>query len=110
MKILFLSPLRFTERSNITSNLIIAYISTPPLTFAQLASHIPGKEMTIIDGQVENILPEEFLNRLKGVDVVVISIPSSYGARDCEINIRIIKKYYPRVKVIMGGYQAVNLH
>ena len=106
MKILFLNPLRFTERTSITSNLITAYISTPSLTFAQLASYIPGNEMTIIDGQVENLSLEEFLNRLKGVDVVALSIHASYGARDCEVNIRVIKKYYPRIKIIMGGYHA----
>jgi len=106
MKVLFLNPLRFTKRLNITTDLITAYISTPSLTFAQLASYIPGKEIAVIDGRVEDLSPEEFLDKLKGVDLVAISIRSTYEARDCEINIKFIRKYYPQVKVIMGGYHA----
>jgi len=106
MKLLFLNPLRFTKQLNITSDLITAYISTPSLTFAQLASYIPGKEIMVIDGRVEDISPDEFLRKLKGVDLVVISIRSTYESRDCEINIKFIKKYYPQVKIIIGGYQA----
>lgn len=106
MKILFLNPLRLNQYSNITVDLRTPYISTPSLTFVQLASYIPGKEITIIDGQVENISLKVFLEKLKGVDIVVISIHSSYGARCCEINIEIIKKNYPKIKIIMGGYHA----
>jgi len=106
MKVLFLNPLKFTERFNIATNLINAYISTPSLTFAQLASYIPGKEITVIDGQVEDTSPKEFLHKLGRVDLVVISIHSTYAAKNCEANIKIIKKYYPRIKIIMGGYHA----
>jgi anaerobic magnesium-protoporphyrin IX monomethyl ester cyclase len=106
MKVLFLNPLRFTRRIGILSDLITSYISTPSLTFAQLAAYIPGNEITVIDGQVEDISVAAFLDKLKGVDIVAISIRSTYEAKDCEANIRIIKKYYPQIKVIMGGYHA----
>lgn len=63
-------------------------------------------DIDIIDGHVENISLNQFHKKLQGVDSVAISIHSSFEARDCEENIRFIKKQYPKIKIIMGGYHA----
>jgi len=110
LNILFLNPLRFHTPTSFGERMVSSYFLSPVVTFAQLASFVPNEEVEVIDGQVDNISLTKFLKRLKRVDIVAISIHSSMEALNCEINIRIIKKYYPKIKIIIGGYHATYFY
>lgn len=110
LKILFLNPVRFAQRLSLGNGLITCYISSPSATFAQLAACAGGSAFSVIDGQVGSPGCADFIGKFKGVDLVAISIHSSMEAADCEINIRAIKKYYPDIRIVIGGYHATYFY
>lgn len=106
MNILFLSPLRICRPWTVGERILQSYFLSPVMTFAQLAAQVDDAHVRILDSQAEHIRLADFISLLSDVNVVAISLHSGIEAYDCEQTIALIKKNYPHIKIIIGGYHA----
>lgn len=85
-------------------------LNVPSVTFAQLAACVPKHESEILDGVVQKIRLKEFIKKVKDKDIVAISIHSSIVSLNAELNVRLIKKIKPDIKIIAGGHHPSIYH
>lgn len=109
-KILFLNPIKLYKRWPFPSDFVRFFLDFPSLAFIQLASFLPNHECEILDGTVERINIRKFSNIIKSKDIVAISVHSSIISLNAELNLSLIKKIKPEIKVIMGGHHPTIFH
>lgn len=103
MKVLFFNPIQICRRWPIPSDYTRFIADVPAVTYPQLAACIPEHKCEIFDGLVDSDI-KKGLQKIKGADIVAITVPTEISALNTEININLIKKINPSAKVIVGGY------
>ena len=107
MKVLFLHPIPLHITWPIPIDFVKYLIYNPPsVTFPQLAACVPGHDCRLLDGMVESPNIKEFTAIIKDRDVVAITVPSNLVSLNAELNINLIRRIKPEIKIIVGGLHA----
>ena len=110
MNILLMTPVEIYKRWPVRSDFLSFVINCPSVTLPQLAATLPGHKCEILDGYVTELSLREYKRKIKKFDVVCISIPAPHIALNAELNIKLIKKLAPHIKIIVGGHHATIYH
>lgn len=111
MKILFLNPIALHIVWPIPIDFVKYLIYNPPsVTFPQLAACVPEHDCRLLDGMVEKPLIKEFSGIIRDSDVVAITVPSNLVSLNAELNINLIRRIKPQVKIVVGGLHASVYH
>ena len=104
MKILLLMPKDIYVSWPFANDFTRYITKIPAVTLPQLAASLQGYEVEIFDGLVEKIPMRNYLKKLKDFDIIGMKVESEVTSLNSELNIRVIKKINPDVKIILGGY------
>ncbi len=110
MRILFLNPIKLYEKWPLPPDKTRSVFNFPSVTFPQLAATVDDNDCEILDGVVEKPDIKKFKKKVNDTDIVAISIPSCTIALNTEINIKVIRKINPNVKIVIGGHHATFHH
>ncbi len=106
MKILFLYPKVLYSTWPYPGDFLNEVFHVGSATFPQIAASVSGHEMEILDARVSPISKKKYLEKLRGRDVVCLSVVSPFHALNSELTIKIIKKINPETKIILGGHHS----
>lgn len=110
MRILLMTPIFIYKRWPKPRSLLRYFVNVPSVSLPQLAACITNHYCEILDGIVTPMSIDAFKKKIKSFDVIGINTPDSFSALNIELNVRLIKKVAPQIKVILGGHHATAFH
>jgi len=107
MNILFLNPINLYKRWPIPNDFTRFAFNPPAVSFPQLSACLPERhKYELVDGIVRKVTIKELEKRLKDKNVVGISCCHGGASLNTELNIKLIKKIKPNIKIVLGGMHA----
>jgi len=104
MRILFLHPINLYRRWPVPVDFVRFGYNPPAVTYPQLAACLPpGHPCALIDGIVEKADVGKLTRQVRDSDVVALNSYHPGASLNTELNIRLIRKIKPEIKIVMGG-------
>ncbi len=111
MQILLLNPIPLHVVWPIPTDFVKFLTYNPPsTTFPQLAAAVPGHTCEVLDGLVGRPSVRHLRRALRGKDLVAITVPSNLVSLNAELNMRLIRRLRPGIKIVMGGIHPSIYH
>ena len=111
MRILFLNPIPLHVVWPIPTDFVKFLTYNPPsVTFPQLAACVPDHPCELLDGIARHPPLRDFADILRDKDLVAITVPSNLVSLNAQLNLRLIRRIKPEIKIALGGIHPSIYH